>query len=96
MAIHIKSKSEIVKMRKAGELVARTHLLLEKHIKVGISTFELDQLAENFIRENGATPSFKGYHGYPATLCVSVNDVVVHGIPNMTELREGDITLTIL
>jgi len=92
MAIHIKSKSEIVKMRKAGELVARTHLLLEKHIKVGISTFELDQLAENFIRENGATPSFKGYHGYPGSICASINDAVVHGIPSKDIiLEEGDI-----
>lgn len=92
MAIQIKSQSEIEKMRKAGELVARTHLLLEKNIKVGISTFELDQLAENFIRENGATPSFKGYHGYPGSICASINDEVVHGIPSKDIfLEEGDI-----
>ena len=92
MAITIKSQSEIVKMRKAGELVARTHLLLKKNIKVGISTFELDQLAENFIRENGATPSFKGYQGYPGSICASINDAVVHGIPSKDIiLEDGDI-----
>jgi methionyl aminopeptidase len=79
-------------MRKAGELVAKTHELLEKHIKVGISTFELDQIAESFIRENGATPSFKGFHGYPSSICASINDEVVHGIPSKEViLKEGDI-----
>lgn len=92
MAIHIKSSSEIQKMRKAGDLVARTHDLLEQHIKVGVSTFELDQIAESFIRENGAEPSFKGYHGYPASICASVNDEVVHGIPSKEILlQDGDI-----
>jgi len=92
MAITIKSQSEIVKMRKAGESVAKTHLLLEKNIKVGISTFELDQLAENFIRENAASPSFKGYQGYPGSICASINDEVVHGIPRKDIiLEEGDI-----
>jgi methionyl aminopeptidase len=92
MAIHIKSKSEIEKMRKAGNLVARTHKLIEQQIKVGVSTFELDQIAESFIKENGATPSFKGYHGYPGSICASVNDEVVHGIPSKDILlKVGDI-----
>lgn len=92
MAIHIKNSSEIEKMREAGRLVATTHELLEKNIRVGISTFELDQLAENFIREHGATPSFLGYSGYPASICASVNDEVVHGIPDKKRiLKDGDI-----
>jgi methionyl aminopeptidase len=92
MAIHIRNSSEIAKMREAGRLVALTHELLEKHIRVGISTFELDQLAENFIRANGATPSFLGYNGYPSSICASVNDEVVHGIPDKNRiLRDGDI-----
>ncbi len=65
---------------------------MEQHIKVGVSTFELDQIAESFIRENGAEPSFKGYHGYPASICASVNDEVVHGIPSKEILlQDGDI-----
>jgi len=92
MAIHIRNSSEIAKMREAGRLVALTHELLEKNIRVGISTFELDQLAENFIREHGATPSFLGYNGYPSSICASVNDEVVHGIPDKKRLlKDGDI-----
>jgi len=92
MAITIKNQSEIEKMRKAGELVARTHKLLENHIKVGVSTLELDQIAEKFIRDNGATPSFLGYQGYPASICASINDEVVHGIPtDERKLKDGDI-----
>lgn len=92
MAIHIRNNSEIEKMREAGRLVALTHELLEKNIRVGVSTYELDQLAENFIREHGAVPSFLGYNGYPASICASVNDEVVHGIPDKKRiLKDGDI-----
>ncbi len=92
MAIHVKNQEEIEKMRQAGELVARTHELLEQHIKVGISTYALDQLAEEFIRSHGATPSFLGYNGYPASICASINDEVVHGIPNKRRIiQDGDI-----
>jgi len=92
MAIHIRNSSEIAKMRESGRLVALTHELLEKNIRVGISTYELDQLAENFIREHGATPSFLGYNGYPSSICASVNDEVVHGIPDKKRLlKDGDI-----
>ncbi len=91
MAIHIKNHSEIEKMRKAGELVGKTHELLAEHVKVGITTLELDQIAEKYIIEHGATPSFKGYHGYPATVCTSINDEVVHGIPGARTIEDGDI-----
>lgn len=92
MAIHVKNQEEIEKMRQAGELVAKTHELLEQHIKVGISTYALDQLAEEFIRSHGATPSFLGYNGYPASICASINDEVVHGIPDKKRIiQDGDI-----
>lgn len=92
MAIHVKNQEEIEKMRQAGALVAKTHELLEQHIKVGISTYALDQLAEEFIRSHGATPSFLGYNGYPASICASINDEVVHGIPDKKRIiQEGDI-----
>ena len=79
--ITIKSKEEIELMRKAGYLVSLTHQYLKPFIKSGITTKELDTLAERFIKEHDGIPTCKGYEGYPATLCVSVNDEVVHGIP---------------
>ena len=79
-------------MRHAGKIHARTVARLCEAIEAGVTTAELDRIAEATIREAGAEPSFKGYRGYPATICASVNDVVVHGIPSETELlREGDI-----
>lgn len=78
-------------MRKAGKIVAETLLLLEHEIKPGISTKELDAIAEQFITEQGAKPSFKGLYGFPATLCISVNNEVVHGIPGGYILKDGDI-----
>ncbi|MGM0502927.1 MAG: type I methionyl aminopeptidase [Bacillota bacterium] len=86
-----KSKEEIEKMKKAGKIVAETHQLLKENIKVGVSTKELDQLAEEYIRNQGAEPIFKGYHGFPASICASVNEVIVHGIPDEYQLQEGDI-----
>lgn len=91
MSISIKSPSEIDKMRKAGELVYKTHELLKKELKVGMKTSELDQIAEKFILEHGATPSFKGYNGYPASVCISINDEVVHGIPGDRVFEDGDL-----
>lgn len=79
-------------MREAGRILELTRQMLEEHIKPGISTHQLDQLAENFISNLGATPSFKGYHGFPGSICASINEVVVHGIPSKKEiLKEGDI-----
>ena len=89
--ITIKSKDEIELMRKAGYLVSLTHQYLKPFIKPGITTKELDTLAEEFIRKNGGVPSCKGYEGFPATLCTSVNDEVVHGIPSNRKLKNGDI-----
>lgn len=86
-----KSQNEIDRIRKASQIVARTLNLLESHVQPGITTRELDQLAESEIRKAGAIPAFKGYRGFPATLCVSVNEEVVHGIPSDRKLKEGDI-----
>ena len=89
--ITIKSASQIDKMKKAGEIVALTHELMKKNVCDGVTTKELDRIAEEFIRSKGAIPSFKNYNGYPASICASVNDVVIHGIPGNTRLKNGDI-----
>lgn len=89
--IHIKSPREIEYMRDAGKVVAETHHELAKAVKPGISTRELDQIAEDYIISKGARPTFKGYHGFPATICASPNHVVVHGIPGLEPLKNGDI-----
>lgn len=86
-----KSQNEIERIRKASQIVARTLGVLESHVQAGITTRELDQIAESEIRKAGAKPAFKGYRGFPATLCVSVNEEVVHGIPSDRKLKEGDI-----
>ena len=78
-----KSAAEIEKMARAGELVADCLELLREHIRPGVTTGELDALAEEFIRSRGGAPTFKGYRGYPASICVSPNAMVVHGIPGM-------------
>lgn len=89
--INIKSDMEIQYMRDAGKVVAETLAIIEQVIKPGISTAEIDKLAEEFIIKQGAKPSFKGYCGFPASICASVNDEVVHGIPTNRILLEGDI-----
>jgi methionyl aminopeptidase len=86
-----KSKSEIEKMRAAGRIVAQVLGELSKMVEPGITTRDLDVVAERLIRDAGAYPTFKGYYGYPASICASVNDEVVHGIPGNRKLREGDI-----
>lgn len=86
-----KSKREIEKMREAGRVVAETHAFLEKMISPGISTKELDLAAEEFILSKGAKPAFKGYHGFPGSICASINEEVVHGIPGLRRLKDGDI-----
>ncbi|MBC7958768.1 MAG: type I methionyl aminopeptidase [Vallitaleaceae bacterium] len=92
MAIQIKNEQEIVLMRQAGKIVAQTHQLLEEKIRVGMTTFELDQIAEEFIRSKDAISSFKGYNGYPASICVSINSEVVHGIPSKSrKISDGDV-----
>lgn len=89
--ITIKSEKEIEFMRQAGYLVSLTHQYLKPYIKPGITTEELDKLAEDFIRSHDGIPTCKGYQGFPSSLCVSVNDEVVHGIPGKRKLKNGDI-----
>lgn len=89
--INIKTPEEIDLMIKAGEIVGETHNYLSKFIKPGITTKYLDELAYDYIKSKNATPSFKGYDGYPASICVSINEEVVHGIPSNRILKEGDI-----
>lgn len=89
--IIFKSGRELAIMREAGLIVAECHALLGEKIKAGVSTLELDELVESYIRKKGAIPSFKGHHGFPASICASVNDVICHGIPNEQPLNEGDV-----
>ena len=89
--IIIKSEKELALMRQAGKIVAQTHRLLSQHIIPGMTTAELDRIAEQYICSQGATPSFKGYNGFPASVCASVNEQLVHGFPGNRKLSEGDI-----
>lgn len=89
--ISIKNQDEIEKLRVAGEITGSTHNHLKPFIKPGITTKELDKIAEEYILSRGATPSFKGYDGFPGTVCASINNEVVHGIPSNRVLKEGDI-----
>lgn len=92
MSVSIKSSQEIELMREAGRILASVHQELGKNIRPGMSTMDIDQLGEEMIRSYGCIPSFKNYCGYPASICVSVNDEVVHGIPSEKRLiQEGDI-----
>lgn len=92
MSVSIKSPKQIELMREAGRLLALVHLELYKALKPGMSTWDVDQLGEKMIRDFGCIPNFKNYNGYPAAICVSVNDEVVHGIPSKQHiLQEGDI-----
>ena len=89
--IHLKTPEEIEYIRKSSLLVSQTHATLVEYIKPGVKTSKLDEIAEQFIRDNGGQPSFKGYGGFPAALCISVNEQVVHGFPSDREIKEGDI-----
>lgn len=86
-----KSLSELQYMREAGRIVAETHRLMSQAVKPGITTRELDQIAETYIKSQNAIPSFKGYNGFPSSICASVNDELVHGFPGSRKLNEGDI-----
>ncbi|ERJ12366.1 type I methionyl aminopeptidase [Haloplasma contractile] len=86
-----KTQREIDIMREAGRIVAIAHNELKKHIKPGITTLELDQIVEDLITSHNATPSFKGYNGFPGSICVSINEELVHGIPSKRKLKDGDI-----
>ncbi len=94
--IFLKTEDEIELLRQSNQLVGRTLAEVAKHIKPGVTTLELDRVAEEFIRDHGAIPTFKGYPNhegkpFPGTLCTSINDVVVHGIPGKDVLKDGDI-----
>lgn len=86
-----KSETELGFMREAGRIVAETHRLIAESIEPGITTGELDQIADKFIRSQHAVPSFKGYNGFPYSICASVNEELVHGFPGKRKLNEGDI-----
>src|SRR5947209_10836031 len=87
----LKSPQEIAKMRAAGKIVAQALEAMRAETRAGVTTAELDRIGERFIRDAGAKPSFKGLYGFPGTVCVAVNEQVVHGIPGKQTLREGDI-----
>ena len=89
--IYYKTNDEIEHIRKANLLVSATLAMVAKVLKPGMTAVELDKLAETFIRDHGATPAFKGYKGFPATCCISINEEVVHGIPTDDEFQEGDL-----
>lgn len=89
--ISIKSDYEISLMKKAGNIVYKTHKYLEQYLHPGITTKELDKLAHDFIIKEGATPSFLNYNGFPGTICTSINEEVVHGIPSNRKIKNGDI-----
>lgn len=89
--IELKSAKEIGLIRESGRITGQTLRLLEQAVQAGVTTLELDRLAEDYIRKNGAVPAFKGYRGFPRTVCISVNNEVVHGIPGSRKLKEGDI-----
>ncbi|MGP1450701.1 MAG: type I methionyl aminopeptidase [Wolinella sp.] len=91
MAIAIRKPDEIRLLAKANEIVAQTIALLKESARPGISLLELDRLAEDFIRSKGARPAFKGLYGFPGSVCTSVNEVIIHGIPTSYQLKEGDI-----
>src|SRR5215813_5236762 len=86
-----KSKRELEKMRASGQLAGRVLAELRSMVQPGVTTLEIDRAAERMIRDGGALPTFKGYHGFPFSICASVNDQVVHGFPSAYKLKEGDI-----
>lgn len=89
--IIIKTQEEILKMKKAGEILADVHKEIAKFIKPGITTMEIDKFVEDYLKERGAYPEQKGYHGYPYATCASVNDEICHGFPREEAIKDGDI-----
>ncbi len=89
--IFYKTEEEIELIRESAQILGKAHGEVAKHVKAGIKTKDLDKIAEEFITDHGAKASFKGYNGFPATLCISTNEVVVHGFPSDYELKDGDI-----
>ena len=89
--IHYKTDEEIQLIRESAQILGKAHGEVAKRVKPGVKTKELDQVAEEFIRDSGGLPSFKNYHGFPSALCISVNETVVHGFPGTYELKETDV-----
>jgi len=89
--VHLKTAEEIQIIRESAQILGQAHGEVARMIKPGAKTKDLDKRAEEFIRDKGGIPSFLNYNGFPASLCISVNDVVVHGIPGEYQLKEGDI-----
>jgi methionyl aminopeptidase len=89
--IHYKTSEEVLKIKESADILGRAHGEIAKYVKEGVKTSFLDKVAEEFIRDHSAVPSFKGYNGFPYSLCISVNEVVVHGFPSEYELKDGDI-----
>ncbi len=91
MTLVLRNSTQIEKMRTAGRLVAQTHAMLREYVVPGAVLLDLDKLVEEFLHEHGATPSFKNYKGFPASTCISINDVICHGIPDKSRLKDGDL-----
>jgi len=91
MGVFIKNDDQIAQMRVASKVCARAHEMLQKHVRPGVTTLELNAIAEDFIRSNDCKPSFLGYRGFPNAICTSVNDEVIHGVPSLRKLLSGDI-----
>ena len=89
--VNLKTEEELVIIRESAQILGKAHGEIAKVIRPGVKTINLDKLAEEYIRDNGGIPSFKNYRGFPASLCISVNEVVVHGFPGSYELKEGDV-----
>jgi len=89
--IHYKTSEEVKLIKESADILAKAHGEVAKYVKEGVKTSFLDKIAEEYIRDNKAVPSFKGYNGFPSSLCISVNEVVVHGFPSDYELKDGDI-----
>lgn len=89
--IKLKSEREVAIMREAGAIVAHCHAMIKDYVQPGITTAELDRVAEAFLRQQGAEPSFKGYRGFPGSICTSINEVVCHGLPGRRRLKPGDV-----
>ena len=89
--IHYKTSEEVERIKESADILGRAHGAIAKEVKEGVKTSFLDKIAEEFIRDHAAVPSFKGYNGFPSSLCISVNEVVVHGFPSEYELKDGDI-----
>ncbi len=91
MAIAIRKPDEIIKLKRAGEIVGKTLQYLSENIKAGMTLAQIDEMGEAFVRSHGAIPSFKGLYGFPASVCTSLNEVVIHGVPTNKIIQEGDI-----